>query len=198
MDIASFQQRRIRDGVTIMHAHGQRQWLSLLIDFLQRAFDSARGPEDSQRVTESKDLAGVATFQDRFVNGRHPVVVFFFQRGQLRFQFRDFFRWQASVKDLLTFDEWQLQRITADPVGRGNECPEVRFCASEDTGQCVVVLHREGIKLVIVTTGTRDGVRQHRASKGIDLLINDVGFKLADVRFVEVLRTDRKESRCDQ
>ena len=92
----------------------------------------------------------------------------------------------------------QHERVAANAIGRRNVRSEIGSRAAEDAGHGVVVFHGKGIELVIVTASAGHRLGEHGASDGVDLLVDDVGGKLARIRFLEVLGAQRQEAGCNK
>ena len=82
-------------------------------------------------------------------------------------------------------------------LGRWN-CPVVGFGAQKNSGQRVVIGHRDRIILVVVAAGARDGQSQHSLAHNIDLLVHQVHLELARIALVEPLGSHGQKARGNE
>ena len=67
--------------------------------------------------------------------------------------------------------------------------------AAENPGECVIVLHRDRVELVIVAPRAGRRRAEEREAESINLLIDDVHFVLESIPFIQRFRADGKEPR---
>ena len=94
----------------------------------------------------------------------------------------------------LTGQIGEFYQLTSVVVLRVDPGSVVSLCASKNSDQRVIILHRNRVGLVVVTSGTGDRGREKSAARSIQLLVNEVGGELGFVLIGEAFWTNREKA----